>query len=370
MKIIHVSTPVSWRGGEQQLAYLAKALHGKHKQLIICPEGSEMEAFCQKHQLNCQTYTTRGLLNLSAARLLYKMCKLHSADIVHCHDSHAHSIAVMAAVAYSNRTPVVVHRRVDFPVSGSLFSNYKYNHPQIKAYICVSRAIREILAPSLRQPEKAVCIYSSIDLERFSGNGNRKGLLRAEFGLKNSNILIGNTSALAPHKDHPTFLNMAKILHQRFPQMRFVIMGEGPLRLETEHLIEALGLREVVFLAGFRNNIPDLLPDLDVFVMSSRTEGLGTSIIDAFASGIPVVTTAAGGIPELVEDHKTGLLCEIGNPQQLAEAVIHILDSESLRNLLVQNARTKAASFDYRIMAEKTQEVYHKICSALTEETE
>lgn len=336
----------------------------------MCPGGSELEAFCHKHQLSCQTYTARGLFNLAAARLLKKLCRQHAAEIVHCHDSHAHSIAVTAASVFSNNTPVVVHRRVDFPVSGSFLSHFKYNHPRIKAYICVSGAILEMLVPVLKQPEKAICIYSSIDPERFSDNQKSRGVLRSELGLNDNHILIGNTSALAPHKDHPTFLKMAQILHQRFPQMRFVIMGEGSSRPGIENLIEALGLREVVFLTGFRNNIPALLPDLDVFVMSSRTEGLGTSIIDAFASGIPVVTTAAGGIPELVEDQKTGLLCEVGNPHQLTAAVIRILNDAPLRDSLVMNAKEKAASFDFRIMAEKTLMVYQKVYSGIVKETD
>lgn len=361
LKIIHVSTPVSWRGGEQQLAYLAQALEGKHNQLIMCPKGSELEAFCHKHRLNCHTFAARGLFNLAAARLLKTLCRLQSADIVHCHDSHAHSIAVTAAVVFSNKTPVVVHRRVDFPVSTGFFSRYKYNHPQIKAFICVSKAILDLLVPSLLHPEKAVVIHSSIDMARFGRDMSGRLSFRAGLGLNDSHILVGNTSALAPHKDHPTFIRMAKILCSRFPQMRFVIIGDGPSRPEVEQLIETNNLKNIVFLAGFRNNIAQILPGLDVFVMSSRTEGLGTSILDAFASGVPVVATAAGGIPELVDNEVTGILCEVGNQEQLAGAVVRIVEDASLRESLVQHAAKKAAMFDYRTMADKTRAVYEKI---------
>jgi glycosyltransferase involved in cell wall biosynthesis len=95
--------------------------------------------------------------------------------------------------------------------------------------------------------------------------------------------------------------------------------------------------------------------------MSSRTEGLGTSILDAFASGVPVVATAAGGIPELVDNEVTGILCEVGNQEQLAGAVVRIVEDASLRESLVQHAAKKAAMFDYRTMADKTRAVYEKI---------
>jgi L-malate glycosyltransferase len=363
LKIIHVSTPVSWRGGEQQLAYLVKALNDGHTNIIMCPEGSVMQDYCQKNELLFESFATRGFLNISAARFLKTLCQKHNADIIHCHDSHAHSIAVTAATLFLVKVPVVVHRRVDFPVSPGFISRYKYNHPQIKAYICVSQAILELLVPSLRHPEKAVVIHSSIDMARFTQDKSDRKLLRSELGLDDNHLLIGNTSALAPHKDHPSFIRMADILHRRFPQMRFVIIGDGPSRSEVEKLIETHKLMDIVILAGFRNNIAQLLPGLDVFVMSSRTEGLGTSILDAFASDVPVVVTAAGGIPELVDNEVTGILCEIGNSEQLAEAVVRIIEDASLRESLVTEAAKKAAQFDFRSMANKTRIVYEKILS-------
>ena len=104
-----------------------------------------------------------------------------------------------------------------------------------------------------------------------------------------------------------------------------------------------------------------ILPELDVFLITSKTEGLGTSILDAFISEVPVVATEAGGIPELVKDEETGLLAAVGDYKKLAEQVLRIVTDKKLAGLIRINAKKKAAQFSKREMAEKTLEVYREI---------
>lgn len=361
MTILHISTPVSWRGGEQQIAYLIKANKAACHNLVFCPEHSALHHHCVNHQIDHHTFSRKGPLSLIAAAALTSYCKKHRVSVVHCHDSHAHTMAVVAASIFGNKVPVIVHRRVDFPVHRSLFSRFKYNHSIIRRFVCVSEAIREMLVPSLRHPEKALCIHSSIDMSRFGSSVNSEAPLRATFGLSPDTILVGNTAALAPHKDYPTFVRTAALLYKRFPAMRFVIIGDGPLRTAVRQWVEASGLSPVVIFTGFRKDIPALLPELNIFLMTSKTEGLGTSILDAFASKVPVVATRAGGIPELVEDGVTGLLAEVGNDNQLAEAVSALISDTTRAREITDNAYRKALGFDYRIMGEKTLGLYREV---------
>jgi L-malate glycosyltransferase len=359
--IIHVSTATSWRGGEQQLAYLIQGLkpHGVDQQ-VLCVEKAPFAEYCLKNGIATTTFQKRGTVNLKAAAMLARKCKTNQEAIVHCHDSHAHSIAYMAALIFRNPARIVIHRRVDFPVSKNYFSNKKYNHPKIAKFICVSEAIKKILVPALKEPAKASVIHSGIDLMRFEHVEN-KGLLKKEFGLSANNILIGNVSALAPHKDYFTFIGTAEILLKNNPHFRFVIIGEGPERAAIEAEIQKKNLQDSVLMAGFRKNIPELLKELNVLLLTSKTEGLGTTILDAFACGIPVVATKAGGIPEIVEHKVSGLLADVGNTGQLAEMIVMIIKDENLKKNLIRIAKDKIEKFNFKITSANTLDIYRAI---------
>lgn len=364
IQIIHVSTATSWRGGEQQLAYLAGELknHGV-KQEIFCADNTPMASYCDRNGISKISFKKTGALNLKAARMLANICSKEKQVILHCHDSHAHNIAYFSSLIFRNPSPVIVHRRVDFPVSNTFFSKAKYKHPKISKYICVSNAIRELLIPSLKYPEKAMVIHSGIDLDRFA-NITNKNSLRKEFGFSEENILLGNVAALAPHKDYYTFIRTAEILLKNNPRFRFVIIGDGPEKASIESEIKARNLHNKVVLTGFRTNTPELLKEFNVLLLTSKTEGLGTTILDAFASEIPVVATKAGGIPEVVEHGITGLLAETGDAQSLADMVEAVLKNSDLMKNLVINAGNRVKNFDYRISAAKTLEVYKEVLNA------
>jgi len=359
--VIHVSTATSWRGGEQQLAYLLSGLNLQGiKQQVLCVKDSPMATYCKINGEKFRTFSKHGSINLRAACMLATICKSQHVSIVHCHDSHAHTLAYLAALLFNNKAPIIVHRRVDFKVNGSLFSKAKYNHPLIAGYVCVSNAIRELLVPALYKPEKAIVIHSGIDTARFESSTS-KNILKKEFGFSENTILIGNIAALAPHKDYSTFLRTAEILARNCPSYRFVIIGEGSERKLIESEIIERNLESRVVLAGFRENIHELIKELNVLLLTSKTEGLGTSILDAFAGGLAVVATRTGGIPEIVEHKVTGLLAEVGNESELAQMTRLVIEDIALREKIIRNAARKVLEFDFRITASKTLGFYNKI---------
>lgn len=358
---MHVSTAASWRGGEQQVAYLVRALGELGtEQVVFCVRNAPLALHCFANGIKTIEFKKTGSLNLKAANMLATFCSTHSHTIVHCHDSHAHTLAFLAAWFFQNHSPIIVHRRVDFPVSRNVFSRMKYNHSRIKKLICVSDAIRQMLVPALKSPEKAVVIHSGIDTGRFR-NVERRNNLKKEFGFSDKHILIGNIAALAPHKDYNTFLRTAEILARNNSGYRFVIVGEGSERKNIENEINSRNLTDKVVLAGFRKNIPELIKELDVLLLTSKTEGLGTSILDAFAGGLPVVATRTGGIPEIVEHMVNGLLAEVGNAQELADMTTLVINDRLLRESIIKKAAAIALGFDYRITASKTLELYQQI---------
>ena len=361
MKILHVSTPTSWRGGEQQVAYLAISLKASGiDQVVLCPDQSVLSTRMKAADIPVETFASRGLLDLSLARLIAQLCRNKKVDIIHCHDSHAHSAAVISATVFNNLTPIIVSRRVDFPVSGNFMSRWKYNHPAVRRILCVSEMIRTITAPAIKDASKLTVVYSGIDLSRYDlPSGDRK--LIGELNLSPSVRLVGNISALADHKDYPTFLQTAAAICKEHADIHFIIVGKGPEEEKIKSIIRDHNLMDKVHVLGFRDDVVQVMQSLDVFLMTSITEGLGTIVLDAFAARVPVVATRAGGIPEMVEDGVTGLLADPRDVDALKDATLRILNDPALRKQFTDNAKERVKDFSFQATAAKTLEVYCEV---------
>lgn len=357
MRIIHLSAERTWRGGEQQIAYLIEELNlAGLEQLVVCRKNSAFETYCIKNNLPYKSIPFRNQFDISSSLTLKSICRDFNADLIHIHSSHAHAIAVWSYYL-GNKTPLVLARKVDFKISSNFLSGIKYNCKAIRKIICVSEAIKKIIQQDIDRPEICEVVYDGIDLAKFDA---KKNILREEFSISADTLLIGNTSAIADHKDYPTFIRVAEELRDKL-KAKFLIIGDGPLKAEMQDLVASKGLKEQVIFTGFRNDIPAILPELDIFLMTSKTEGLGSSILDAFACKVPVIATKAGGIPELVEHELTGLLANPGDHKMLSEYVFRLAHDEMLRNRLIGNAFEKVKLFDKKITAQKTLAIYEAI---------
>ncbi len=359
-KVLHVVTALSWRGGEQQAAYLIDELRSQIDSVVLCSEGSKMEQHCIEQKLQFRSYKKKGSIDFTYAKGLKNICSELNIDLCHLHDAHAHTFAILAAVFFGNKTPLILSRRVDFPIKNNWFSKFKYNHPSIAKILCVSKMIQKITAKGISDVSKLETVYSGIDLNKFS---SPKGILRQEFQIPKEAFLIGNTSALADHKDYYTFLDAAEMVIAEESNSFFIIMGDGPLKKEIQDYANTKTLENRLVFTGFRNDIPQVLGELDLFLISSKTEGLGTSILDAFACNVPVVACNAGGIPELVENEKTGLLCEVKDVKALHKAVIRLMKDLELGQKLTLNTKDKLQGFSKTHTAQKTLKQYWKVLS-------
>jgi L-malate glycosyltransferase len=361
MKVLHVSTPSTWRGGEQQVAYLVKALSESGlEQGILCPRDAALSA---RPELKGQTiyhFHNKGPIGIQLARRIAAVVRDGGFHLVHTHDSHAHTAAVLAASLFGMRQPLIVSRRVDFPVTKSPLSYWKYNHSCIARILCVSEEIRTVTAPAIRNKGLIKVIRSGVDIERYQDVDGR-AVLRRELGLDPTTHLVGNLSALADHKDYPTWLKAAACLKKARPDVHFIIAGTGPEEQRISKLVHKLGLQDCVHLLGFRTDVPEVMTALDVFMISSKTEGLGTIVIEALAAGIPIVATRAGGIPELIVDGECGLLVDTGDSDALCAAVCRIFDEPGLAGRLRAAGRERARRFSFRATAEQTLKVYIEV---------
>jgi len=354
--ILHIDSAKSWRGGQQQVLYLAKGLRD-YDNIIACPPQSHLAERARAIGLKVSPVRMHGEWDLLAVNKLKKIIRNNSIRIVHLHSPHAHALGLMAARSAGN-CKVVLSRRVDFPISKNILSRAKYSN--LDRIIAISKRIKRVLVADGLPGEKIDVVYSGVDIERFQ---NVKGdHLISELGPDRDKVRIGNIAALAWHKDHRTLIEAARIVLDEFPEVIFLIVGDGPLHREIEILIKKLNLEEKVKLFGFRQDIPEILSVLDLFVLSSSWEGLGTSLLDAFASHVPVVATNVGGIPEIVKDGVNGILVPPGDRGALARAIICLLKNrEHARRMAEEGFRLAKEKFSIERMVEKTGKIYSRL---------
>jgi glycosyltransferase involved in cell wall biosynthesis len=233
--------------------------------------------------------------------------------------------AGLVAARLARRLPLVAVRRVDFPLRGA-FSRAKYR--ACDRVIAVSRAIGSVVERGGVLRSRLRLVYEGVP-DRAPLPGGRETL--AGLGIPPGAPVVGNVAALTGHKDHATLVEAMALLRPHVPEARLVVAGEGELRPALEALVRERGLGDRVAFAGFRHDLDCLLPAFSVFCLSSRLEGLGTSLLDAMAFGLPVVATAAGGIPEAVEEGVTGRVVPPRDPAALAAALADVLGDEGRR---------------------------------------
>ncbi len=349
-RIVHLASGREWRGGQRQVLLLAQELaRFGVDQLAITTRGSRLAT--ELAQASVPTRAVGWRAGLSPSALVAAVVASRSGPtIIHAHDAHALTLAGLASVVTGAR--FVVTRRVDFPLRRTGF------WARASAVIAISEAVRRILIADGIDPGRISVVHSGIDID-----GAAKvtaGAIRADLGLPTTGLLAVSVAALVAHKDHHTLLKAAALLRNRFPDLHWAIAGDGILRAELERQARELGIAAFIHFLGHVAEPRRLIAAATLFTLSSIEEGLGTSILDALALGIPVVATRAGGIPEMLEGG-AGILTPPGDPAALAEGIAQVLQSQELRSDLAAKGRHAVAQFTDRGMATKVLQVYRSV---------
>jgi glycosyltransferase involved in cell wall biosynthesis len=364
MKVLHLCSEMGWRGGEQQVVYLTEELISRNVDVVLAVrKGSVLEQYCRDTKKSFFSLSFANSVDLLSAYKIDRICKAEKIDIIHMHTSKAHGSGVLSTF-FGNKVPMVLSRRVDFVPNSNRMTKWKYNHPQIKRIIGVSNKITHIMQAYVEQPQKCITVYSGIDLNKFSHIDTPGGSIRDRHKINPDCFLIGNTAALADHKDYFTFIDTIQILHQDGLPVHAFIIGDGPLRTVLEKYVSDKDLNQIITFTGFQKQVGEYLLSLDLFLMTSKEEGLGTSLLDAFLARVPVVATAAGGIPEIVINNKTGLVSSIGDAKSLANNVSAFMNDNVLSAKIVDEAYHFVLNFSKQKMAEQTLSVYKNIIEA------
>src|SRR5690554_4401504 len=360
LKILQLSSEKSWRGGEQQIAYLILFLKSQNVDVVVCARrNSAFSKWCSENEIACYNLGFKNGVDIKTALRIKQIAEREKVDIVNSHSGKSHSLAYLAC-KFGLDKPLVVHRRVDFPLKTKGFSLAKFNHKNVKAIVCVSNAIAGMVRQVVQNPERVITVYSGINPKRFTHNPPT-GYIHEEFQIDRNKMLIANISAIAPHKDYKTFLRTVQEVSSTRNDCHFLIVGDGPLESETKKMAKSMKLTSHVTFTGFRKDISELFRELTLFLITSDTEGLGTTVIDALYNGVPIVATRAGGIPELVINDEQGYLCDIGDYKCLADKINRLLDSEDLRREMSERAFQRSTLFTNENMGSGVLGIYRKI---------
>jgi len=353
VNVLHVDSAAGWRGGQNQVLLTAMGMAARgHRVALACRSGGALEARARAQGLEVHGLPLRGDVSVRAAAGLARLLRRTRPDVLHLHDPHALAAGLLAARAAPG-TRTLASRRVDFPLRGPL-SRWKYR--SCRGVIAVSQRVADVLGADGMAPERVRVVYEGVP-DRPALPRGREAL--AALGVPEGCPVVGNVAALTDHKDHATLIEAAARVRLRVPEARFVCVGDGELRPRLEALCRERGLGDRWIFAGFRSDLDRLIPAFTVFCLSSHMEGLGTSLLDAMAFARPVVATAAGGIPEAVEDGVTGRVVPVRDPAALAEALAETLaDPEGARGLGAAGRRRFEERFTADRMVDGTLAAY------------
>jgi glycosyltransferase involved in cell wall biosynthesis len=362
LSILHCDFRLTWAGGQNQLWLLAEGLRARgHRQWILARGASALAERARAAGFEVLEHPVRGEVDPRGYASLARRLSRHRPDVVHAHDSHSLMPAAVAARFVRPRPAVVGHRRVDFHIRSHPLSRWKYARGPDRV-IAISERVREVLLEDGIPAARIALIPSGIEIRTPPPPAGPS--LRERAGAPEGARVVLTIASLADYKDHPTLIEAASRLSPREPATRWAVCGAGGLLEPMRAEVERRGLADRVRYLGFVAGARGFLPQADVFCLSSKTEGLGTSVLDAMAAGVPIAATAGGGIPEMVEHEGTGLLAPVGDAAALAAAVDRLLDDPALARRLVAAARERVLDFDIERTIDRTESLYRELAGS------
>jgi glycosyltransferase involved in cell wall biosynthesis len=335
MRITHVVENLNRGGLERVVIDLIEQqqLMGHDCQVVCLFEEGRLAPEIQRLGVPLVSCGKQAGLDIGALRKMRSAIIDHKADVVHSHNAVAHYYAVLAATFLGGRRINTRHGMANHPFSWKREILYRMSmvFSDVAAVVC-DRARENFLKYRILPRVKAITIYNGIPVDRFViRNAEARQKLLSETGWPEDSVVLGKVARLNPPKDHHMLLHAMKITRAAEPKARLVLIGDGPLRAELEALSQKLNLVDVVSFLGDRSDVASLLPGLDIFVMSSTTEGYSISLLEACASALPIVATNVGGNSEIIVEGQNGHLVPAKSPEHFAEAILHLIRAPTVR---------------------------------------
>ncbi|MEW6409284.1 MAG: glycosyltransferase [Nitrospirota bacterium] len=375
--VLHTESSTGWGGQENRILRETLGLREKGvRVLIVCQPGSQLEKRAKEHGIDVRTHRINSSLDISAIAFIRRLIKRESVDIVNTHSGKDSWVSSISARLLWKRPAIIRTRHLALPVKNRV--TYSLLPDKI---VTVSEHVRQYLIKEKGiNQEKIIAIHTGVDVKQESresrlrpegfGELSRTAQpervesrkingIRGELGISKETPLIGTVAILRKKKGHYILIEAARIILKDIPDIIFIFIGDGPQRKNLLRLIDEYGLNNHVRLLGLRNDVHVLLREMDVFVLPSFEEALGTSVLEAMAASIPVVATNVGGIPEAIIDGVTGILVSPGDADALADAIKKLIQDKSMARRMGEEGRQRIEEhFSVEKMVEGMYDLY------------
>lgn len=342
--ILHTESSLGWGGQENRTLHECMGLKRLGARVILlCKNESRLMERSLEAGLDVRAHPMRSNHDIPAIGFCMRIIKKESVDIVSTHSGDDSFIGAIAGRLSSRRPVIVRTRHIALPITSRItYSVFPHR------VVTVSEHVRRYLVEG-----KGICgdnvvtIPTGIDLERFDP-GNTGDTFRAGLKLGPEVPIVGVVAILRRKKGHHVLLDAIPDVLKKVPETLFILAGDGPQRGNIEARMKDLGIEKNVMLLGLRTDIPAFLKGIDLFVLPTLEEALGTSILEAAGMKKPVISTRVGGVPEVVRDNETGILVEPEDPKGLADAIERLIKDSALRNSMGEEGR-KMVERDYSL---------------------
>ncbi|MDD5680769.1 MAG: glycosyltransferase family 4 protein [Candidatus Omnitrophica bacterium] len=366
MRILQLSTHLNIGGIGVYTTTLAKALKERGHTIFVASAGGNLESKLVEYDIthfkldiNTKSELSPKVIKTSAA--LKKIVRDEKIELIHAHTRVAAVSAALASFATGVPYVTTCHGFFKRHLGRLLCGCWGAK------VIAISEAVERHLIDDFGIPEdKVALIYTGIDTFRFSKilSEEEKAKVRGRFGIEKTPV-VGTIGRLSPVKGQEVLLRATKSILNGFPEVKILLIGDGPDERRLKKLASGLGIEKSVVFSGSEEDTRDVLSIMDVFVMPSIKEGLGLSLIEAMACGLPCAASRIGGIENVIEEGKTGLLFNPGDAEGLAITVKRILSDRLIRDILSKNGREKVLKyFTIDRMAAKMEMLYKEVIYA------
>jgi glycosyltransferase involved in cell wall biosynthesis len=349
-----------YRGGQHQALLLLQGLIalGHAPELITIQDSllarRALSAGVRVHGVN------KHWRRLAASIVIRNLLSRRGVEVVHANEPHALT-SIWLARAH-RRVPIIASRRVIFPLSRGAISLARYR--VAARIVAVSQCVASAVEASGLPPDHTTIIPDGVPVPALVSATEREAARRS-FGIESNAQIIGCVAALTPDKGQEILIRALPAIRAQFPRCRLLLVGNGPCRAELNALAHELGIDDAVHFEGFVEDVGRVYAAIDLFAFPAQAEALGTALLSAMAHGLPVAAIARGGIPEVVEDGKNGLLVKDPNPDAFASALIRLLSHSEEATRLGKAAReTILARFSADRMVENTLRLYEEVIAA------
>ncbi len=359
LNIVHLDTGRELRGGQRQLLRLAQGLRARgHQQLLVCPQGSALERRAALEGFGVFTLLEHDPGNAHGILQLRAYLRTEPPEVLHAHDGRAQTLAWLATLGMAVRR--VASRRVTFLPRDSWTYRVKYSYT-CHGVIAVSEFVRGLVLRAGVPETRIALIPDGIEIPPQLPDAAAKAQARARYGMGQEDFVVGHLGAFTPEKGQDVALEAFRFLTARLPRAQLLLAGSGPTRTSPAMAALLARVADRARFGGDIENLDEFYPALDLFIMPSRAEGLGSAALHAMAYGLPVIASRVGGLPEIVVEGENGCLAPPEAPQALADAIVAAAaDRKRLRQWGVKG-RERARRFSTDIMLERTEAFYHQL---------